>query len=1009
MVSQPLFRNRYNPNTTAMNKSMSAAASAALRLTTASLLGAGLLVAQTTVKPVVETTTAANSGPQKLEKFEVTGSNIKRVDLEGPSPIKMISRQEIDATGRTNLTDLLRDLPEAGQIGINEGGTVAAVRGSTALDLRGLGANNTLIIVNGRRVAPTGNNSGGTVFVDLNRFPIAMVERIEVLKDGASAIYGADATSGVVNIILRKDYTGAEVGLSYGNSFNTDVSEKSFSFFGGASSGKASATVGISVFERGALKASDTSFAKTADLTTRFAALGGDYVADSQAGYFDLRSGTGPQARVSLSGFAAGQVNGVNGVNIPGLALGTPITRLPGTGGAVAGTLASATPSFTSPSRIGTGGAFNAAAAATYEAQRLSPGGNPSNLYNFQEFVWLTPETLRTGINTTFRYDLTTNTSLYLETAFQQNKSHIELAPSPISTAGDNNLLLPRTNYWNPFGVNLNFNFRPVDIGPRKADITNDSYRLVAGVKGTISSRWNWDTYYSYDNDKVVDVTSNAISESRLRASLARSTPDALNIFGGANYRNPTSTLDSFRVTTQKGGYSTLDLWHGQVSGDLFELPTGTLGGAFLLEARKEKFGEANDAISTKLDDIIGQVKLADSTDARRTVESVAMELTAPLVKPGTVKFLHSLSLTAAGRFEKFSEGYDSGVKPYYGIRYQPFKSLVLRATYNEAFRAPTLPQLFGGVRESLPNGLPDLRRPQALTGDPFDGASTQRLVRAGGNANLTPELAKGMQYGFVYEVPFKKLQGLSFGSSYFRIEQENVITTTGTGFIRQNEVGGGTAGLVTRAPGTETYTNTTASPINVLSGPNNATTPVAPGQTVTVPGRIVSILDGVLNLAFQKVEGYDIEVNYRKRTTDYGQFSLRSSASYNKFYGFTRTSNPANLAGRDGFPRVRIQSSVLWTRKEHSAGLTHNFVGPYGDYVRDGYEVESYYTFNGFYGWDIPTGLVPFAENTRLTVGVDNALDKEPHLYYDSVGYDQSFVSRPAGRFFYVSIRKTF
>jgi hypothetical protein len=137
------------------------------------------------------------------------------------------------------------------------------------------------------------------------------------------------------------------------------------------------------------------------------------------------------------------------------LALGTAITRLPGTGGAVAGTLASATPSFTSPSTIGTGGTFNAAAAATYEAQRLSPGGDPSNLYNFQEFVWLTPETLRTGINTTFRYDLTTNTSLYLETAFQQNKSHIELAPSPISTAGDNNLLLPKASDTSNCGIQL--------------------------------------------------------------------------------------------------------------------------------------------------------------------------------------------------------------------------------------------------------------------------------------------------------------------------------------------------------------------------------------------------------------------------------------------------------------------------------------------------------------------------------------------------------------------------
>jgi iron complex outermembrane recepter protein len=975
---------------------------------------AGLVASAVVAVGFAQTNTtrpASNSPtePVKLEKFEVTGSNIKRVDVEGPSPIKIITRQDIEVSGRTNLTDMLRELPESGQIGINESGTISAVRGSTALDLRGLGANNTLVIVNGRRVAPTGNNSGGTVFVDLNRFPIAMVERVEVLKDGASAIYGADATSGVVNVILRKDYNGAEVGVSYGNSPRTDVHEKTLTFFGGASAGKASATVGISYFERGALRASDTSFANNADLSARFAARGAAYADNVAAGAFDLRSGTGPQARIGLTGAAAGQINGQNGVNIPGLAPGAAITRLPGTGGVAAGTLASASPSFSSPFRSATGGSFSAAGAATYEPQRLVPQGNPSNLYNFQEFVWLTPSTERTGINTTFRYDMTPTTSFYVETAYQNNKTHIELAPSPISTAGDNNIIVPKTNYWNPFGVDVSFNYRPVDIGPRMADITNDSYRMVFGVKGSIGTNWQWDAYYSYDNDKVVDQTKNAISESRLRASLARNTPDAINIFGGASYRNPASVLDSIRVTTQKGGYSTQDLWHAQISGELAQLPTGPLGSALLFETRKEKFGEANDAISTTLDDIIGQVKLANSTDARRTVKSGAIELNAPLVRPESLNFVNRLDLTVAGRYEKFSDGYSSGLTPYYGLRYRPTKSLVLRATYNEAFRSPTLPQLYGGVRESLPNGLADLRRPQALTGDPFDGAATQRLVKAGGNPNLTPEVAKGWQYGFIYEVPLKKLQGLSFGASFFHIEQSNIITSVGTAFIRQNEVGGGTGDLVVRDAASETYTNRTAAPINVLSGPNGATTPVAPGQTVTVPGRIQYISDSVVNLAFQKVEGYDFEVNYRKRTTDFGQFSVRSNATYLKFYGFTRTTNPANLAGRDGFPRVRVQSSLLWTRKEHSAGITNNYIGPYSDINRDGYEVESYSTFNAFYGVDLPAGTLGFLTNTRVTLGADNLFDKRPPLYYDSIGYESGFVSRPVGQFFYVSLRKSF
>ena len=976
---------------------------AALRCVLAGSAGASLVWAQ-----------AANAekkedAPIKLEKFEVTGSNIKRAEVEGPSPIKIISRAEIDVSGRTNLTDLLRELPEGGQIGINEAGTITAVRGSTALDLRGLGANNTLVIVNGRRVAPTGNNSGGTVFVDLNRFPIAMVERVEVLKDGASAIYGADATAGVVNVILRKDYSGAEVGVSYGNSLKTDVAEKTYSFFGGAASGKASATVGISYFERAALRASDTSFANNADLSARFAARGPAYADNVAAGAFDLRSGTGPQARIGLTGAAAGQVNGVNGVNIPGLAAGTAITRLPGTGGVAAGTLASASPSFTSANRNPSGGAFSAAGAATFEPQRLVPQGSPSNLYNFQEFVWLTPSTERLGINTTFRYDLTKDVSFYVETAYQQNKSHIELAPSPISTAGDNNIIVPKTNYWNPFGVDVSFNYRPVDIGPRMADITNDSWRLVAGAKGSILDRWNWDIYYSYDNDKVVDQTKNAISESRLRAALAKSTPDALNIFGGASYRNPANVLDGIRVTTQKGGYSTQDLWHAQLSGEIAQLPTGALGGAVLLEWRKEKFGEANDAISTTLDDIIGQVRLANSTDASRRVKSGAIELNAPLVKAGTLAGINRLELTLAGRYEQFSDGYDSGLTPYVGLRWQPVKSLMLRGTYNEAFRSPTLPQLYGGVRESLPNGLADLRRPQLLTGDPFDGAATQRLVRAGGNPNLTPENAKGWQYGFVYDVPVKALQGLSVGASFFHIEQSNIITSVGTAFIRQNEVGGGTEDLVVRDPGTETYTNRTANPINVLSGPNGAVSPVAPGQTVTVPGRIRYISDSVVNLAFQKVEGYDFELNYRKRTTDFGQFSLRSNATYLKFYGFTRTVNPANLAGRDGFPRTRLQTSLLWTRKEHSAGITNNHIASYSDINRDGYEVDAYYTYNAFYGWDIPAGLSPYLNNTRVTIGIDNMFDREPPLYYDSIGYESGYVSRPMGRFLYMSVRKSF
>ena len=972
----------------------------------------------------------------KLEKFEVTGSRIPRAEVEGASPIKVITRAEIQASGRSNAAELLREIPEASAIGINESGTISAVRGANALDLRNLGANNTLVIVDGRRVVLTGNNSGGTTFVDLNRFPISMIERIEVLKDGASAIYGADATSGVVNIITRKDYNGVELSTSYGNTFDTDVGEVSASLFAGAASGKAHGSVAVSYFSRNSLHSRDRDFSANADKTAQATARG--YAADAAAGLWDLRSGTGNMARISLR---AGQVQGStpvagvapNGyayptgsaVNIPGLTAGVAINRLPGTGGAAPadaaqGTLSSASPGFTGVTNTPAGGVFNQTMAGLFVAQRLTPGQVPSNLYNFQEFVWLVPQQERIGMRTQFGYTFSPTLEAYMTASYQQNKSEIQLAPSPISTAGDNQIYVPRYNYWNPFGVDVNFNYRPTEVGPRISNVTNNNWEILTGLKGKIMDRFNWDAgaYFGYDD--VTDVTTNAISESRVRAALARTDATALNIFGGAAFKNNQATIDGIKVQSQKGGSASLYLYDFKVNGTIVEIPTGEIGGAIYTEYREERFNEANDAISTTLDDIIGQVRLSDSTKAQRSVKSLAAEVGIPLVKPATIPFVESFEASVAARFESFSDGYDSGWKPYYGLKYRPIKDLVIRGSYTEAFRAPTLPQLYGGVRESLPNSLPDLARPQALTGDPFDGAATQRLVRAGGNPRLKPETAKSNQFGVVYQVPGKlpligdALKGLEFEVSRFQIEQDNIITTTGTTFLRDNEFGDA-AGLITRDPGTETYTNNTASAITVYTGPgprssSAANRVVQPGQTITVPGRIRSLSDTTVNLAYQKVVGWDFGVRYDKKTTSMGRFAFRSTSTYITSYGFRRLATSAlpNNVDRIGLPRFRVQSSIGWTYKEWMANVGHNYIHSQGAYEDDGYSLRAYDTFNANVSYQIPAG-VKWVEGTVVTLGMDNVLDEKPDLFYDGVGYQASLIGRPQGRFGYISVRREF
>lgn len=1001
------------------------------------------MIASLGLQPAVGQTPAANSkeedkdkGTVTLEKFEVTGSRIPRTEFEGASPIKVITRADIIATGRSNAAELLREIPEASAIGINESGTITAVRGANALDLRNLGANNTLVIVDGRRVVLTGNNSGGTTFVDLNRFPVSMIERIEVLKDGASAIYGADATSGVVNIITRKDYNGAEVGTTYGNTFDSDVAEVSGNIFAGASNGKARASISLSYFSRNALHSRDRDFSANADKTAQAIARG--YTAEAAAGLWDLRSGTGNIARL---GIRAGQVQGStptagvapngyafptgNPVNIPGLTNGTAINRLPGSGGvtptdAAQGTLTTASPGFTGVTNSPAGGVYNGALASLFVAQRLTPGQTPSNLYNFQEFVWLVPEQERIGMRSQFGYQFTPNVEGYFVASFQQNKSHIELAPSPISTAGDNQIYVPRYNYWNPFGIDVTFNYRPTEVGPRISNVTNTNWDLLFGLKGKLMDRFNWDVGAYFGNDEVVDVTDNALSESRVRAALARTDSGALNIFGGASFQNSAATLNSIKVTSQKGGSASLYLYDFKVDGTLFELPMGEVGGAAYFEFREETFNEANDAISTTLDDIIGQVRLADSTKAQRSVGSMAAEIGLPLVKANTVPFIASLDFSAAARFETFSDGYDSGWKPFFGLKYRPTKDLVIRGSYTKAFRAPTLPQLFGGVRESLPNALPDHARPQALTGDPFDGSSTQRLVRAGGNPLLQPETAESFQYGVVYAVPStlpgvgKYLKGLELEAGYFEIEQTNIITTTGTTYLRDNEFGDA-AGLITRDPGTETYTNNTAANITVYRGPGPrsdaaANVVVAPGQSITVPGRIRSLSDTTINLATQKVSGYDFGIKYDKKTTSMGRFVFRSTATYIKQYGFTRTPGGVipNNVDRIGLPRFRVQTTLGWSYKEWQANLGHNYINRQGDYVLDGYTLRAYDTWSSNVSYQVPAG-VKWLEGSVITVGMDNILDEKPDLFFDGVGYQASLIGRPQGRFGYLSIRKEF
>jgi outer membrane receptor protein involved in Fe transport len=971
------------------------------------MLGAPLLPAQVSTQSA--TAVPTTEPPKKLEPFEVTGSRIKRTDVEGPSPVHIVTREDIDLVGATGLTDILRELPEATNLGINEGAVTTTVRGGTALDLRSLGPGNTLLLVDGRRQAPNGIHSGGTVFVDPNRFPTAMIERVEVLKDGASAVYGADATAGVVNIITRKNFNGAEISMRYGNYLKTDGAEQAWSFLGGIARGRARLTVALTSTSRQANAAIDQPFSANGDLTERYRALDANKYAGllqptpTANSAFDNRSTVGPYATVGVPSAAQLTAAGLTTAAIRNPLTGTTATFLPGTGGIAQGTLGAAA-SFASVPR----GNNPAQPTAAQFVPRAYLPGDSSNSFNGSPFVWNVPEMRRRGLTTRFAFDLTPFAQLFASVSYQRNESTTHLPPSPITTANDN-ILVPANNYYNPFGIPVAFTYRPLESGARIADTVGTSVDFLLGAKGTWRQRFEWDVAISTSYNETRDTSPGSLSRAGLRAALAKTTPDALNIFGGPTFKNDPATLAGIRIAPFISGdaRTTVADAHGGTA-ELFSLPWGKVGGSAGFEHRAENFNVTNDPLSTVLVDVVGQIGRAnDPTRAQRNVASFAAELRVPLLREGRFRFAHTLELSSAARFEKFSDGYDSGIKPFGGLRFRLTRHLLLRASAGKVFRAPSLPQLYGGVVDRELSGQPDLRRPTALTGDPIDSSTFLRPVRSGGNPKLLPEDGRTKQLGAVFDFPGKTLQGLSLDFTHGVIEQTNLITPgLGTNFIRQNELTS-TADLVIREPGTATFTNSTSAPIGVLSGPGGLTTPVQPGQAATVPGRILYLLDGAINLADQIVRYYDYGLRYDVRTERLGRFTATSNWTYYGYYAARRfTTSPYETSVGRNLPRYRAQSSITWQRGAWGGNLGMNYIHRQRDLTRDQYEVQRYSTFSAGVSYHFRRD--PFLGDLRIALGVENLLDRDPPLAPTVTGYNQSLVGRPGGRFAFLTLRRS-
>ncbi len=573
---------------------------------------------------------AQQAGEQKVERVTVTGSNIKRTDAETASPVQILTREDIEKSGKQSIQEVLRTITADGQGSIPSSFTNGFASGSAAVSLRGLGVNSTLVLVNGRRMTTYGLADDGTRnFVDLNSLPLEAVDRIEVLKDGASAIYGSDAIGGVVNVILRQNYTGASVGASYGQ----------------ASRGDGATTRAFGSFGRGNIDTDNYNFFVS-------------FEASQQKNIWSTDRGFIGQTDLTSHGF----FDTTNGENRPYFGLG---------------------PSSNSPygiTRSATGGGAR--------VNLLSCGGNVSAttglcLYNSLQEQEVQPATDRLNIFAKGTLKFSQSLSAYIELGFFTTKTKAN------GTLGANNdggvfkpgdpfnplivhgfMTLPAAHPDNTFGVDRSLFIRPMN-GGRDEQTDNQVVRLVQGLQGTAWG-WDFDVGLTYISSRLRDQRTGFINYDAMQAALNNGTyrisntvataPSVLAAISPALEITPTSTIKS------------IDL---KVTRPVMDLPGGSLGVALGAETRWE---EANTPAvpGTDTGAIVGLGYSEFS--ANRMVSALYGEVTAPVTK--------WLELSAAARFDHYSDVGDSST-PKVGFKLTPVDWLAVRGNYAEAFRAP--------------------------------------------------------------------------------------------------------------------------------------------------------------------------------------------------------------------------------------------------------------------------------------------------------------------------------
>ena len=962
-----------------------------------------------------------------VDEITVTGTQIKGANITDALAVSVFSAEDIEIMGIESGDELIDMIPELGQNFFSESDTaggVNAARGDVgAINMRNLGTGNTLVLLNGRRMVNMATYQteevGGSFVpvnsVNSNHLPVYGVQRLEVLRDGASAIYGADAVAGVLNTVLKDDFEGLTIRGRFTDFDNLPRNDESFSIEWGKAFNGGATHVGLfaNYYGRDPVNSQDDPRWANSDFRYRFADLP---ASDPRSIY-----ATSTQFRNNSANSLFGQFDVVSSLNSSHSLRTEDVTDSAGE----FETYPIGEPRCAGGYELGNG------------ITCLHEDGQGTYRYNLNDNRDLLSELERTTLFGYLNHEMDSGLEFFADFYIYKSETVRVFDPSTTLTAVP--LRVGAANYWNPLGPLGSPNRLPDPTGELLADVpdgglelridnyrfamnprvTNndgDAIRLLGGLRGS-KGDWDWETAVVWSEATRDDITHNRLSNTLITEALFDPTPAAFNPFSGG----VDSNVERAYIDVYRKGETTLSMWDAKFSNaELFEMPAGPAGFVAGVEWRKEDYKDDRDP---RLDgtirftdfegetypltsDVVGSSPTPDGA-GDRTTSSAFVEFQLPLHE--------TLDVQLAYRFEDFDDIGSTGVgKVAFGLR--PVDSLLFRGSWSEAFRAPnliTINEAFVARSNTLNDWVCFYGNDQS-TGTEDCDYSIQR--QATGSTSLVAEESTNQSFGLVYE----PLQNLTFTADYWTIKKNKTVGLFGEENHMLYDL------VLRRRAGISDCGNVVGNPNVIRQDVDPADTDLIDaylGAGLCPVGRVNYVTDVYTNLDTRELAGVDIGI-YLNFDSRFGNFDLRYNGSYYTKFEQTasgeltttvldgKASDPTitypliglgDLLGINGNQKQRHSASIAWQKSDWSASIQGFKIGGFDQILSSGapFRIPSMTTYNGKLDYKFDIGDT----DMRIRLGLNNITDARAPIADESFGFAKD-AHRDWGRYYYVDLR---